>query len=369
MEGTLARLGGDEFAVLIENVDDPETARACAAGLIEALHEPFEISGREVFVSASIGIAFASADTESGEQLLRDADLAMYRAKAAGKSRYECFTPELLERSTRLLALETDLQRALTNDELRVHFQPIVDLAERAPRGFEALVRWQARDGRLVPPSDFIPFAEESGLIVPIGARVLDEACRQLRRWLDAFGDGDELFVSVNVSPRQLRVDGFFERVRLTLDRYRLDGRHLHLEVTETVLMSAAGDAVPMLQRFRELGISIAVDDFGTGYSSLGYLDSLPIDTLKIDRSFVSGRGEGISNLKIVRTVFELSQQLGLSVVTEGIETEGQAAVLASLGARYGQGYLFARPLEAKAATDFIRAARERRHRPEAAAG
>ena len=355
----LARLGGDEFAVLVENAPSADVVREHAGRMIEALREPFSLSGRDVYVSASIGIAFATDDTKNAEQLLRNADLAMYRAKSLGKGRYECFAPEMLERSTRLLALETDLQRALTSDELRVHFQPIVDLAGRAPRGFEALVRWQHHDGRLVPPGEFIPFAEESGLIVPIGAAVLDEACRQLRDWLDEFGEDDELFVSVNVSPQQLRVADFYDRVRATLERYRLASSRLHLEVTETVLMPAAGDVSPVLERLRELGISIAVDDFGTGYSSLGYLDRLPIDTLKIDRSFVSGRGEGIANLKIVRTVFELAQQLDLAVVTEGIETEAQAAKLTALGARFGQGFLFARPLEPGAATAFLRRSRE----------
>ena len=359
---TLARLGGDEFAVLISSPTDVQELDAIALRMLASFAAPFEVAGAELFASASIGIAHGRCSQhENADDMIRNADLAMYRAKTLGRGRHEHFVPALLENSTRLLQLDTQLRRALERSEITAFFQPIVKLSNRRLCGFEALARWRHPVVGLIEPGEFIALAEATGLIVELGQFVLEEACVQLRRWLDTYPNYPDLWVSVNVSPLQLRDPGYLESVSRTLERHAFPPQHLHLEITESTIVSDFEKIAPLLTEIRKSGVRISVDDFGTGFSSLQYLDQLPVDTLKIDRSFVSGRGEGIANLKIVRTIVNLARELELELVSEGIETEAQADMLRTLTRGYGQGYLYSRPLDASEATIFFEVARAAR--------
>jgi diguanylate cyclase (GGDEF)-like protein/PAS domain S-box-containing protein len=342
---TAARLGGDEFTVLLEDIVDEQQAVEVAERIAEALRLPVMVEGREVFVSASIGIATNTPRRIGPDGVLRNADLALYRAKADGRARHAVFDPSMEARALERLEVETDLRHALDRDELRVYFQPVVDLDSGTVNELEALVRWERPGYGIVSPMAFIPIAEETGLIVPIGQWVLEEACRWAQRWQPFSAVGKPLVVSVNLSARQFQHPELLTDIERALRETGLDPRHLKLEITESVVMQDAQATIDTLQALKALGIRVAIDDFGTGYSSLSYLKRLPVDTLKIDRSFVNGLGLDTQDTAIVDSVVALARTLQLSVTGEGVETAAQARHLRQLGCDRGQGFLYARPL------------------------
>ncbi len=339
---TPARFGGDEFAVLLEGVSGSEEAEAVAARVLDAMRRPFTVQGRDLIVSASVGIS--TATTRSAD-VLRDADLAMYRAKTGGRDRLAVFEPEMHEALVERLELESDLRAALDRDEFVVHYQPIVHLATGEILGAEALVRWDHPTRGMVQPGGFIPLAEETLLIVPIGRRVLRAACEQAVHWLKRHG---ELTMSVNLSAAQLSQPDLVQDVRDALRDSGLPARHLTLEITETVLMGDDEATMQRLRELKELGVRLAVDDFGTGYSSLQYLRDFPLDVLKVAKSFVDGIADEAQGVALARAIVELGESCQLDVVGEGIELTEQREGLLELGCRLGQGFLFARPADPK---------------------
>ena len=341
---TVARLGGDEFAILLNDLAHFDDAIRVADRVLNELKLPFNLDGHEVFTTASIGIALSNNRYETAEDVLRDADTAMYRAKAEGKARYEVFDMVMHARVVALLQLENDLRRAIERKEFCLHYQPIVTLADGRVRGFEALVRWQHPERGLVRPDEFIPVAEETGLIVPLGRWVLHAACTQMRRWQQLSPAHRNLRLSVNLSGKQFAQADLCEQIEYTLAATDFDPRCLQLEITESVLMENATTIVPMLSRLRALGVELALDDFGTGYSSLSYLRRFPIQTLKIDRSFMRADEE---SAEIVRTIILLARNMRKDVVAEGVETSLQLATLRALDCAYAQGYLFSPPQDA----------------------
>ena len=343
-QDTAARLGGDEFTVLLEEVDDANQAISVATRILAQLQAPFTFEGHEVYSATSIGIALSVSDQTDPGGLLRDADLAMYRAKSTGKSRYEIFDRSMNAMILRRLELETDLRRAVERNEFVLLYQPIVDIADGQIAGAEALIRWQHPRRGLVSPYEFIPIAEETGLILPIGYWVLAEACRQVRIWQTEY-NRPRMMVSVNLSVRQFQHPRLVEEITQILYASGIEPGTLKLEITESVMMQDMKTTVAILEQLKALGVKLALDDFGTGYSSLGYLKSLPIDTLKIDRSFVDQLGQNVGDTAIVQTITTLANTLGLSVTAEGIETVSQLAQLRGLACDQGQGYYFARPL------------------------
>ena len=354
---TAARLGGDEFVVLLEDVVDAEEAARAAERIADALQrEPFRIGDRELFVTTSVGIALGGrGEGERPGDLLRNADLAMYRAKDAGKDGHAVFEPGMNERALERLGMEADLRRALERGEFRVFYQPEVDLARGAEVvGFEALVRWEHPERGLVSPAEFIPLAEETGLIVPMGRWVLEEACRQAKEWRDSYPADPPLKMSVNLSARQFERPDLAEGVAQALRQSGLDPRGLVLEVTESMVVEDVDAAISTLEELKALGVKIAVDDFGTGYSSLSYLKRFPVDYLKIDRSFVSGLGRDPKDDGLVSASIELAHALGLEAIAEGVETEGQLQRLRSLGCELAQGYYFWKPMPGEAASSFL---------------
>ena len=349
----LARVGGDEFAVLLDDVSGEEEASSVATRIQQALAISFNLLGQEVYTTMSIGIALAS-DGEHASEMLRDAETAMHTAKARGKARYEIFGRDMHGELMSRLKMEMDLRRACERDELFVDYQPIVSLESRTLIGFEALVRWDHPEFGLVSPKDFIPVAEETGQILTIGQRVLESACRQAREWQETFPASPPLFVSVNLSVKQFNQPGLVENIANLLAESQLPPRCLKLEITESVFSDNIEAAVGLLTELRELGVQLSIDDFGTGYSSLSYLQRFPIDTLKIDRSFVTQMMENEENLAIVRTIVALAQNLGMDVVAEGVETEDQLKLLRKLECENGQGYLFSTPLGGQQLDQFI---------------
>jgi diguanylate cyclase (GGDEF)-like protein len=342
---TAARLGGDEFAILLADLDDPVRATEVAARVIAALERPFTLLGREVFVSASIGIA---SGREAPEDLLRNADVAMYRAKRDGGDRYCVFEPTMHAAVVDRLELEADLRRAVERDELVLHFQPIVDLETGRLEGAEALLRWNHPTRGLVAPLDFVPLAEETGLIVSLDRWVISEACRHAARWAERFGHAAPEWVSANLSGRHLLDGSFEEHVVRSLREAALEPRRLTLEITETVLVQDVALAVERLERLKALGVRLAIDDFGTGYSSLRYVGRFPADFLKIAKPFVDGVHDDEKDAALVRTIVTLGRSLGMQPIAEGVERPQQLERLRELGSAYGQGYLFARPLPAE---------------------
>lgn len=343
---TVARLGGDEFVILLEDIKDTATVAIVADRIKNELALPFHLESNEVYTAASIGIAFSTMNYENPEDLLRDADTAMYRAKAQGRARYEIFHPGMHINAVALLQLETDLRRAIDRQELCLHYQPIISLKNLQIVGFEALIRWQHPQRGMIYPGEFISLAEETGLINPISDWSLREACYQMRQWEAQFSQ--PLTVSVNLSSQQFTPQ-ITTQVQQILQETGLAPQRLKLEITESILMENAESAIETLTELRKLGIQLAIDDFGTGYSSLSYLHRFPIDTLKIDRSFISKVDTDGEQLAIVRTIITLAWNLGMEVVAEGIETSKQLSQLRSLHCEYGQGYLFARPLAEEA--------------------
>jgi diguanylate cyclase (GGDEF)-like protein/PAS domain S-box-containing protein len=345
-EDTVARLGGDEFTILLEDIHEPADAVQVAERIQVEFVAPMVVGSHEVFTSASIGIALSDVHYLRPEEVLRDADTAMYRAKSRGRARHEVFDADMHRTAVTLLRLETDLRRALERHEFGLAYQPVISVATGRVSGLEALLRWHHPEYGLVSPQEFIRVAEETGLIVPIGQWVLREACRQMQAWRTLRPDGDPISVSINLSPRQFGDPTLVDAVAGALAATGLPATGLRLEITESILMDHAEASVRLLGRLKDLGILIEVDDFGTGYSSLGYLHRFPLDALKVDRSFVSRVEVDAEHREIVRTIVTLARNLSMAVVAEGVETEGQRAYLEGLGCDAMQGYLFAGPLE-----------------------
>jgi EAL domain-containing protein (putative c-di-GMP-specific phosphodiesterase class I) len=342
----VARFGGDEFVVLCDDLADEDAALTVARRLLAAVAEPVALSTQEVFVTASIGVAIAAPDA-TPDTLLRDADAAMYQAKNTGRARAVLFERDLQDTVAAAFRTGTDLHRALERDELVVHYQPIANLRSGRVVGFEALLRWNHPERGLVAPSEFIPLAEETGLIVPIGAWMLETALRQVGHWQDvrdANGRNGKLAMNVNVSPRQLADPILPRTVARVLHETGVDPDSVCLELTENALMQeqSAGDALAALRR---LGVHISIDDFGTGYSSLAYLKQFPVTALKIDRTFIAGLGADVEDTSIVEAIVTLAHALGLIAVAEGLETPAQLEALRMIGCDYAQGFLLGRPL------------------------
>ncbi len=341
---TPARLGGDEFAVLLEASDD--LGASIAAGrILDSFQTPFSLGGKEVFATASIGIAVSTAGTRNGDELLRNADAAMYVAKGSGTGRFQFFAPSMHAALLHRLELQGELQRAVANREFHLQYQPMINLKSGRIVGMEALLRWDHPTRGIVPPMDFIPLAEESGLIVDIGLQVLEQASQQTHLWHQKFPSDPPLDISVNLSARQLQDADLVREVDAVLDRSGLRPESLILEITETALMRDVEIGVSRLNALKELGIRIAVDDFGTGYSSLSYLQRFPVDVLKIDRSFIKAIDKGPEESAVAHAVVKLGHTLGLYAVAEGVETAEQLHELTAMGCDRGQGYFFARPL------------------------
>ncbi len=350
---TVARFGGDEFAVLIEDILDRSEASVAAERISEILRVPFFVSGREVFVTASIGIAFG----HDADELLRSADVAMYRAKSAGKAHYVFYESEMDDAAHTRLKLTADLRRAAFRGEFALEYQPTVDLLTGRPTGLEALIRWRHPELGLIAPLDFVPLAEETGLVVPIGRWALAEACTQAAQWHSRFPSERPLTMSVNLSARQLQHPGLVDDVETALAVSGFPAALLTLELTESVLMQGGDSAIEALHALKALGVLLALDDFGTGYSSLSYLRNLPVDTVKIDRSFIEGIDAGVGDgLSVLRGIIQLGHALGLMLVAEGIERRSQAEALRELGCPFGQGFHFWRPLEPSAVEDLLAA-------------
>ncbi len=349
---TVARLGGDEFTVLLEDIRSAADATRVAEKIQRELSRPFSLGGQEVFTTASIGIAFSKTGYDKPVELLRDADIAMYRAKMQGKARHEVFDHEMHARAVALLQTENDIRRALDRKEFTVYYQPIVSMKTGELQGFEALVRWEHPDRGLLLPGEFLDVADDTGLIMPISWWVLREACRQLRLWQKRFATGTPLSASVNLSARHFTQPDLADELTAALASAGLEPQWLNLEITEGALME--DKAIDQLTRLKALGVDLHLDDFGTGYSSLNYLHRFPIDASKIDRSFVSGMVEDPEKAQIVQTIVNLSHNLGMKVVAEGVETAEQAARLRLLNCEYAQGFLYSRPLPAYEADKLI---------------
>ena len=344
---TVARLGGDEFAVMFEEIEDREHAEQITGRLQEDLSLPFDIDNHEVFTSASIGIALGDAEYERPEDMVRDADIAMYQAKARGKANHEVFEAGMYTSTVARMHMETDLHKALEHKEFIMHYQPIIELSSDSLVGFEALVRWDHPHSGLIYPMEFIPLAEETGLIFQLGDWILNEACCQLHEWHRRFPLGAPLNMSVNISSRQFLQHDLPEKIGQTLDRNSIDACSLTIEITESMIMENIDSAIEVLARLRAMGIQIHIDDFGTGYSSLSYLHRFPINALKIDRSFVEKMHLDDDNLEIVKTIISLGRNLKLDLIAEGLEQSDQLVRLRGLKCHYGQGYLLSRPMDA----------------------
>jgi diguanylate cyclase (GGDEF)-like protein/PAS domain S-box-containing protein len=351
---TCARLGGDEFAILLEYAQDDRETLKVVERMQHLLRAPFQLNGQEIFANASIGVILSTVGYEKPEDLLRDADTAMYRAKALGRGRYEVFTQEMHARAVSLLQLETDLRQAIERREFLVFYQPVMELRTNRLTGFEALVRWQHPERGLVSPAEFIPVAEETGLILTIGRWVLSEACKQMKQWQHQYPASPLLTISVNLSRRQFSQPDLVQQIEKILQETELEPRCLKLEITESAIMEDANSATGMMQQLKTLGVQLVMDDFGTGYSSLSHLHLFPIDTLKIDPSFVHKADTDLEKVEIIRTVISLAWNLGIDVVAEGIETKRQMSQLKLLKCDLAQGYLFSRPLTSEAAATFL---------------
>jgi diguanylate cyclase (GGDEF)-like protein/PAS domain S-box-containing protein len=342
---TIARLGGDEFAVLVAGLTGPDEAETVAQRLLDALKPPFSTSGRAVHLSASVGVAPARSRSVTVANLLADADLAMYEAKTSGKGRYVVFAPTFRKAAAGRLALEEDLRTSVAEGAFALHFQPVVDLVTKRWVGTEALLRWPHPTRGMVPPLDFIPLAEDTGLVVPLGKWVLEKALEHRGSWSHLVSDQRDFTVAVNVSVRQLTDPGFVDFVQCAVERSGLPPSAVTLEMTESVFMDDSHVNLRALEALREIGVRIALDDFGTGYSSLSYLRRFHIDVLKLDRSFVSGLLGSAQDRAITRAVIDLASHLDLELVAEGVETIEQLDLLRQLGCRLGQGYLMHRPM------------------------
>lgn len=341
---TVARLGGDEFVVLLESIRDISAALAVAERIQTALEAPIPLSDQEVFITSSIGLALGGKQYHAAEDLLRDADTAMYRAKSKGRARYEIFNPGMHQQAVALLQLENDLRRAITRDEFFLEYQPIISLRDFRLVGFEALMRWRHQTRGIIPPGEFIPVAEETELINPLERWAIQQACRQLEHWQTTYRNARALVIHVNLSGQHFHED-LVDEMRSLLADINLSPSAINLEITETMLMQNAETAVSLLNQLKELNLRLSIDDFGTGYSSLSYLHRLPIDTLKVDQSFVNKLDTDPEQVAIVRTIMTLAWNLGIEVIAEGVESIKQQAQLNALQCDYAQGFYFSRPL------------------------
>ncbi len=342
---TVSRQGGDEFVVLLSEIEHAADAARSAEKMVVTLAAPHDVAGKELHISASIGISIYPEDGQDAETLIKCADTAMYHAKEKGRNNYQFFTGDMNIRAVERQYLEASLRRALERREFVLHYQPKIDLETRAITGVEALIRWRHPERGLIPPALFVPLAEDCGLIVPIGQWVLHEACRQAQAWIDA--GLPPLPVAVNISAAEFQGRDFVEGVRATLARTQLDPRYLELELTESVLMQDAGTTAASLIALKALGLRLAIDDFGTGYSSLSYLRQFPIDTLKIDQSFVREITAGSRDDTIVGAIISMGKSLKQRVIAEGVETGEQFAFLRRQHCGEGQGFHFSRPVSA----------------------
>jgi diguanylate cyclase (GGDEF)-like protein len=354
-EDTVARLGGDEFAILLENIGDISDAGRIAERIQRELSSPVNLSGYEVFTSVSIGIVDSTAAHGAAERLLRSADMAMYRAKAAGKARYEMFDRAMHAQALSRLQLETDLRHGLERGEFRLLYQPIVSIVTGRIIAVEALLRWAQFERGLVSPTEFIPLAEEMGLIVPLGKWAIEQACAQARRWRDAVPEAAAVAMSVNLSVRQFSQPDLVRQVAEALAAAGLPPDALTLEITESMVVDNPDHASHVLRELKALGVSLHMDDFGTGYSSLSYLTRLPMDAIKIDRAFVSRMETDDTHFQLVRTILTLARSMNLRAVAEGVETEAQLLALRKLGCAEAQGYHFSRPCEPEAIEAMLR--------------
>jgi predicted signal transduction protein with EAL and GGDEF domain len=352
-------MGGDEFTILLVDIRDASDGIRVAERIQHKLASPFLISGQEVFVTASIGIALSATGYSTAEDILHDADTAMYRAKAQGKSRYEICDPAMHARAVSRLKLETDLRRAMERDEFRIHYQPIVSLRDCRIVGFEALLRWLRPGFGLMMPGEFVPVAEETGQIPSVGLWVLREACRLVRAWNLQFPSDPAFTIAVNISAKQFAQPDLVSRVGHILHEACLDPRCLKLELTESVTMRDVERAARILSELKTLGVGLSMDDFGTGYSSLSQLRRFPIDTLKIDRSFVSEMENSDECRAIAKMIISLGRSLGMEMVAEGVETAKQVSLLRSLGCEYAQGYLFSNPIDQDGMAEVLLESRE----------
>jgi diguanylate cyclase (GGDEF)-like protein len=347
---TLARIGGDEFAVLLEEIESLQDAIHLAEKVQIELENNFQLENNNIYLNASIGIVLATKDYRQPEHILRDADTAMYQAKAKGKARYQVFETDMYHRALRTLTLETDLRKALADQEFTLHYQPIIRLLDSQIIGMEALLRWHPEQGGIISPGDFVPVAEDSGLIIPMDRWVLLRGCRQLYQWQQKSLPYLPLSISINLSAKHFASPDLVEQIDWVLQETKLDSRKLNLEITESAIIDNEAEVSRILNKLKQRHIKLTLDDFGTGFSSLSYLHRFPIDAIKIDRSFVSEKSEAIANLEIVRSVLNLAHSLGIEAIAEGIETAQQLAQLKELGCEYGQGYFFFKPLDDKTA-------------------
>ncbi|MDR3708390.1 MAG: EAL domain-containing protein [Capsulimonadaceae bacterium] len=361
-DDTLARLGGDEFTILVENAAG-DAAQQTAQSIVKVLEDPIIIEGQPCFTSASIGIALSERGDDIAQFLLRDADTAMYAAKTSGKGRYSVFHRSMNTKAAERLEMEAELRTSVERGEICVYYQPIIGLAVGDVVGVEALIRWNHPTRGVLPPSKFIPMAEETGAIVPLGYHVISEACRQLAEWRDTYDFARSMSMSVNLSPRHFEEPELVERVRDLIDLHKLDPASLVIEITENVTFSDEEHTCAKLNRLKDVGVQLAIDDFGTGYSSMAYLKSFPIDILKIDKSFVGRLGASDEDDAIVKAIIALAHAMRLDVTSEGIETSLQNDILRDLGCHYGQGFLFAKPASGPEIARFL-AARHELQRP-----
>jgi len=353
---TVVRLGGDEFGILLEDISGLGNAVYIAGRISIALTAPFTVAGgHEVFATGSIGIALSAAEYDFSDQVLRDADTAMYQAKANSNATYAVFEPGMHADALERLRLETELRRAVERKEFIVYYQPIVSLNTNGLSGYEALVRWQHPERGLLNPGDFIQMADETGMIVSIDRLVLREACRQMQEWLAQFPGKGLAFISTNLSNKQMTQPDLVDYVSRTLTETGLRPEHLKLEITENVILENPEEAIAMLGRLKALGVRLYIDDFGTGYSSLSYLHRLPIDGLKIDRSFIKNMGANGENQQIVRTIMLLARDLNIAVIAEGVETAQQLSLIKAMQCEFGQGYLFSRPVDGRQALAYLK--------------
>lgn len=351
---TIARLGGDEFIILLEKIPDINAAISVAERILEELKLPFQLLGKyEIFTGASIGITISTMGYDRSSDVLKDADVAMYHAKVRGKGRYEVLTKLIQIQAGERLQLENDLRRAVECKEFCLHYQPIISLLTGDLLGFEALVRWNHPSGKLISPATFIPVAEEIGVINSLGWWVFQEACHQMRLWQQQFPNLLSFGMNINLSPLQLKQVNLAEKMQYFLQKNGIQSCYLKLEITESCLLKTSTFEAKMLKQLKKLGIKLSIDDFGTGYSSLSCLHEFPIDTLKIDRSFVS-RISTQKGDEIVETIMGLARSFGLEIVAEGIETTEQLEKLRSLGCEWGQGYLFSKPVDSATATQLL---------------
>jgi len=350
---TVARLGGDEFAILLEDLKDRSEALFIAERIQEKLSAPFDLGGQEVFTSISIGIVFNTTGYDHPENLLRNADIAMYQAKSNGSARCEVFNLEMYADAVTRLQLETDIRQAIIQNEFVLHYQPIISVRTGTIAGFEALVRWQHSERGLIPPSEFISCAEDTGLIANIGEWVLEEACRQLCAWNMSIPNCGSFKISVNLSSKQL-LPTLITKLHQVIGDTGINPNNLILEITESMIMENAESIGPIMEQIKNMGVKLHIDDFGTGYSSLSYLHGFPVDALKIDRSFIEGLSESKEKAEIVNAIITLAHSMNMYVVAEGVETEEQLNHITSLNCEYLQGFLFSKPLESKEAEGML---------------